>query len=178
MDTNPIKEDLIRTAVKHQDALVGYAYAMLRDWSSAEDVFQESIVVLSRKWERFDPEKNALSWIRGIVRFQTLNLMRTRKNEVLCGDEGLLDVIDRQFEKYADEWGTSRLDAMRAALRRCIQGIGERGRGLILGFYEASLSCRNLAQSTGRTENAVRLHLHRIRKRLKECIERKMVAEG
>jgi DNA-directed RNA polymerase specialized sigma24 family protein len=100
-------------------------------------------------------------------------MIRARRAETLCGDEGLVDAIDRQFERHADEWEAERMEGMKAALRECLEEMAERSRSLLFGFYHGSQSCRDLAGSLGSTENAVRLTLHRARTQLKDCMQRR-----
>jgi hypothetical protein len=45
--------DVMRQAIRHQDRLLGYAFALTRDWSSAEDAVQETLVAIHEHGSRF-----------------------------------------------------------------------------------------------------------------------------
>src|SRR5690349_9836870 len=79
-------EDLLRSAFKYQDALVGYAYALLQDWALAQDAVQEAFIVLQRKHAEFKAGANVFTWARQIVRFEALNIIRSRQREACFVD--------------------------------------------------------------------------------------------
>ena len=74
-------EDLLRSAFKYQDALVSYAYGLLQDWALAQDAVQEAFIVLQKKHAEYRPDANVYTWARQIVRFEALNILRSRQRE-------------------------------------------------------------------------------------------------
>ena len=67
------------------------------------------------------------------------------------------------------EW----LDGALAALGVCMDELNPSERELLALCYEGERSIRQISEELGRTEGAVYQHLHRIRAKLLECIERK-----
>ena len=55
MPSVPSAEDLLRAAFKYHDALVSQAFALLQDWSLAQDAVQETFIVLQKKHAEFTP---------------------------------------------------------------------------------------------------------------------------
>ena len=172
------QEDILSEAIRAQDVMTSYAFAILRDWGLAQDTFQEALIIVSRKWESFDPRQDLLSWIRGIVRFQALNMLRSRQRVSCVGDEAVLDLLDREFAQHITEDAVQRAKQMEDALRSCVRELGRRARHLILGFYRNDSSGRQLASGLGMSERAVRVNLHRIRHQLRACIERRQSVEA
>src|SRR5437867_153877 len=113
-------EDLLRSAFKYQDALVSYAYGLLQDWALAQDAVQEAFIVLQKKHAEFRPAANLFAWARQMVRFEALNILRSRQRESCFVDDELFSLVDQQFEKYLDQEAVGALESKKAALQHCL----------------------------------------------------------
>ncbi len=167
-------EDLLRSAFKYQDALVSYAYGLLQDWALAQDAVQEAFIVLQKKHAEFRPEANVFTWARQIVRFEALNIIRSRQREACFVDEELFSLVDQQFERHLDLDAIGALESRKAALQHCMARLDQDSVSLLLGFYKDALSCERLAEARRKSVNAVRLSLSRIRTKLRECVQQKL----
>ena len=78
------RDDIVKSAFQYRDALLGYAYAMLRSWTLAEDVVQEAFLVVMNKWQDLKDEQGIFLWVRQIVHFKTLEAIRSRGRETAC----------------------------------------------------------------------------------------------
>jgi RNA polymerase sigma-70 factor (ECF subfamily) len=65
-----------QAALEHIDALYGYALALTRDQTEAEDLVQETYVRAMRAFGQLTPNSNAKSWLFVIMRNAWLNQMR------------------------------------------------------------------------------------------------------
>ena len=167
-------EDLLRSAFKYQDALVSYAYGLLQDWGLAQDAVQEGFIVLQKKHREFRPGANPFAWARQIVRFEALNLLRSRQRESCVVDEELFTLVDQQFERYLDQDAVGALESRKAALQQCLSRLDQDSVSLLLGFYKDALSCKKLSALHHRSVNAVRISLSRLRARLRECVRHRL----
>jgi RNA polymerase sigma-70 factor (ECF subfamily) len=167
-------EDLLRSAFRYQDALVGYAYGLLQDWALAQDAVQEAFIVLQRKHAEFQAGANIFTWTRQIVRFEALNILRSRQRESCFVDEELFSLVDQQFERHLDVDAVGALESRKAALQHCLTRLDQSSLSLLLGFYKDALSCDRLSALHHRSVNAVRLALSRIRTRLRECVRHQL----
>ena len=167
-------ESLLRSAFKYQDALVSYAYGLLQDWALAQDAVQEAFIVLQKKQAEFRPGANVFTWVRQMVRFEALNILRSRQRESCFVDDELFSLVDRQFEKYLDQEAVGALESRKAALQQCLSRLDAGSLGLLLGFYKDALSCEKLSALHHRSVNAVRLSLSRIRARLRDCVRHQL----
>lgn len=173
-DHQPTGEDLLRTAFKYQDALVSYAYALLQDWGLAQDAVQEAFIVLQKKHAEFNPGANVYTWTRQIVRFEALNLLRSRQNESCFVDEELFSLVEQQFEKHLDLEAVGRLELRKSALQYCLARLDGQSLSLLLGFYKDAMPCERLAALHRRSVNAIRLALSRIRSKLRDCVRHRL----
>lgn len=167
-------EDLLRSAFKYQDALVSYAYGLLQDWALAQDAVQEAFIVLQKKHAEFRPDANVYTWVRQIVRFEALNILRSRQRESYFIDDELFSLVDQQFERHLDLDAVVALESRKAALQHCMSRLDGESVSLLLGFYKDALSCDKLAEAQRKSVNAIRLSLSRIRTKLRECVQRQL----
>lgn len=167
-------EDLLRSAFKYQDALVSYAYGLLQDWGLAQDAVQETFIVLQKKHAEFRAGSNVYTWARQILRFEALNIRRSRSREACLIDDELIALVDQQFERFVDAEVIGAQEGRKTALQHCMERLDQDSVDLMLGFYKDSLSCENLAALHRKSVNAVRLSLSRIRTRLRECVQHQL----
>lgn len=69
-----------REAIKHLDALYGYAMALTRDRTTAEDLVQETYLRAARAFGRLLPDSNLKSWLFAIMRNAWLNQIRHNRS--------------------------------------------------------------------------------------------------
>ncbi len=163
---------VVKGAFQHREALLSYAFALLRDWVKAEDIVQDAFIVVMNKWAEFRPGSSLFLWVRQIVHFKALEAARAKKRTAV--EEELLARVASAMERGLDEEIAARQRLRRQALQRCMAHLDPKSAGLLSGFYTQSLSCESLAQLQHRSINAVRLALSRLRKQLHDCVLRQM----
>ncbi len=163
--------DVLREALAYQDGLVAYAYGLVRDWSLAEDVVQNAYVVVMEKWQTFEPGTSLFNWVRAIVRFKSLEMLRRRKRERSGNDAVLGRLIEQAMDEYLDEQAAQRQRETMHKLQACMQKITERSLELVLERYSMRRSYRELSALFNMSVEAVRKSLYRIRRTLQECVE-------
>ena len=114
--------------------LFGLALSILRSRDLAEDVVQDSFVLIWRHAHGFDPDRGtAMAWLARIVRNQCFDLMRRRGRESPL-DDALMHSWEDPAPGPADLTALSR-DARR--LRACLDELDEGPRkSMILAYYE------------------------------------------
>ena len=165
---------VVKGAFQHREALLSYAFALLRDWVKAEDIVQDAFIVVMNKWAEFRPGSSLFLWVRQIVHFKALEAARTKKMTTV--EDELLARVAAVMERGIDEEIAAKQRLRRQALQRCMAHLDAKSAGLLSGFYTQSLSCESLAQLQHRSINAVRLALSRLRKQLHDCVLRQMPA--
>ena len=167
---NNSRDQAILDAFKYRDALITYAYSILRDWDSAEDVLQESLVVMLNDREGLKQVKNTYAWLCGILRRKSLEILRNSKKEYGMEEDKLVGLVAESLDKHFDENQAKAMEEMRGALRHCLTVLNDSALDLLEGFYWRRESSQNLAAIYNRSVNAVKLMLSRIRKKLRKCV--------
>jgi RNA polymerase sigma-70 factor, ECF subfamily len=153
----------------HTSQVLAYINAVLLNWNDADDVFQETCLVLWQKFDEFKPGTNFLAWAlriadHKVMKFQTKQLRREAFTSRLR-DAMMLDVADRSVDMAA---------ASLAALAACMDRLTENDRRMVTLCYGESIPVREVADALGRSPQSVHNSLCRIRKWLLECIDREL----
>jgi RNA polymerase sigma-70 factor (ECF subfamily) len=173
MDERPAKRDrVVKRAFAIRAELIAYARALLGNHELAEDVVQEAMLVVMRKFDEFEEGSSMLAWCRAIVRLEVLRAKQRKQREMSLVDRLLSDAIDAAFEEF--QWERRRDEAARrrSALERCMAEVSGRGRQLLAARFGEELGYQEIARRLGMNLEAVRKALFRIKKRLRRCVER------
>src|SRR5438067_818009 len=122
---------------RSQTRLYGYIHSLVRDLNDADDLFQQTSLILWKKFDEYDPRRSFFSWACGVARFEVINFVRTRSRQRLYFSDDLsLLLIEAQEQLANDE-----LDDRRDALAQCVEKLRERDRALLAECYgeEASV---------------------------------------
>jgi len=152
-----------------QRALYGYILTLVGTRAVADEVLQETNLVLCRKAAEYDGRVKFLTWACQIAK----NIVRSHRNRnarnrMVCLSDSLLEDIAAEAQQMAAE-----SDERIGWLRECLDELPPRSRRLIEGRYRLGESIRYMAAELGRAPGGVRVSLHRIRLALLECVERK-----
>lgn len=172
------RDDVVKAAFQYRDALLSYSYAMLRSWTLAEDVVQEAYLVVMNKWQDLKDEGGIFLWVRQIVHFKTLEAIRARGRETSTPDQELLDLVEQAVKENLDDHHAERQRMMSTSLRDCMSRLNTFNVDLLAGFYWKQESCETLADRHGRSVNAIRLMLSRLRDKLRTCLSKRLEAQG
>ena len=154
--------------------LYAYLMTLLGNPGHAEEVFQETCVVLWREYESFDVSTNFKRWA-GVVALNQVRKFRRnfRKNEVWLSD-GVLDRVAEEAVEQADD-----LESRRRALHDCMEKLSPSDRDLVRVCYsDTKTTIKDAAAALGRSSNTAYKAMGRIRRALHDCITRHLTAEG
>src|SRR5260221_10385754 len=107
---------VVKGAFQHREALLSYAFALLRDWVKAEDIVQDAFIVVMNKWAEFRPGSSLFLWVRQIVHFKALEAARTKKMTTV--EDELLARVAAVMDRGIDAEITAKQRLRRHALQR------------------------------------------------------------
>ncbi len=163
--------ELVKIAFAKKEILTAYSYAIISDWHRAQDVVQESLLLVAGKTEIDQRTRGSLfPWIKGIVRRKSLEELRRIRREIPVAEETLLDLLSEEIDPFFNDSAEERLEEMVDKLRKCIGMLPEHARTLLFDFYHEGKSGKELAEMSGRNEGAIRKQLHFLRGKLRKCL--------
>lgn len=151
-----------------QTRLYGYIHSLVRDLNDADDLFQQTTLVLWKKFGDFDRSRSFFAWACGIARLEVANFLRSRGRQKLYFSDDLnLLLIEAQEEMSNDE-----LEDRRDALANCVEKLRQPDRDLLAECYGDTAGVNEAAGRRGRSSQSVYNSLRRIRRALFECVAR------
>jgi RNA polymerase sigma-70 factor (ECF subfamily) len=162
--------EYLRLITGHQTAIYGYILTIHPDRTAAQDVLQETNLMLWEKRERFTIGTNFKAWAFRFAYLQTLSYRkRALRMPSLPLDEGLIEILAEEAPARLDDF-----NERRDALKSCIGKLSPEDLQLIRGHYEHDRSLADLSEELGRSRGALKQGLWRIRQALRGCIDRSL----
>lgn len=168
---NPHIQHVLQLFVRHQPRIKGFILALLPDFAAAEDVLQETFLVVQRKAEEFAPESNFLAWAFRIARFQVMKAQTAHRRDALRLSDAVLESLADSAP--VEPWDDQRL----ALLPICLEKLAPQARRIVDLFYRDEHKPQEIARRLSWTPAAVSVALSRARKTLRECIERQIPSQ-
>src|SRR5215470_16313964 len=102
-----------------QTRLYGYVHSLVRDLNDADDVFQQTTLILWKKFAEFDRRRGFFPWACGIARLEVANFLRSRgRRRLYFSDDLNLLLIEAQ-----EELENAELECRRDALAQCVEKL-------------------------------------------------------
>jgi RNA polymerase sigma-70 factor (ECF subfamily) len=153
----------------HSREIYGYIYSLVFNASDADDIYQETSLVLLQKIDEFQPGTNFAVWACRVAYHKVLQ-SRDRRGVPKFIDDSLLEILDRE----ALSRSTDELDTRMAALTECLAKLSMKDRKLIRQRYQRGCTVESLAKQMGRSGSLVYKSITRIQRALLECIRRRL----
>jgi RNA polymerase sigma-70 factor (ECF subfamily) len=157
----------------HQSTLYAAITALIGGLDKAQDILQETNIVLLQKAGEYDPARPFAPWALAFARYQVLAWRKRQSRDRLVLDDELFTAV---AERVAGEraWPGPRLDA----LENCLNKLPPESRKLVDARYVRGDPVQDIAARLDRSVNAVSVTLFRIRKALLDCVRATLAAEG
>jgi RNA polymerase sigma-70 factor (ECF subfamily) len=149
---------------KCQRRLHAFILSLVWNPADADDVLQETNLVLWQKVAEFDESRPFLPWAMRFAQFQAMSWLKARQRNRVVFDDDLVRML-------ASEAAAEPLfDPRRIALASCLEKLRQPQRDLVLKRYEPNGSVNAMAAAVGITPKAVSDRLRRIRQSLLDCV--------
>jgi len=166
-------EEFIALFVRHEPAIHSFVTSLLAGLDDAEVVMQETSMAMWRKFDHFQRGTHFRNWAFQIARFEVMNFRRKRQRDRHFFSDELVRLLADDAAKHA-----AQLEEERRVLAHCVAKLGPNDRGVLSGCYRENSTIKAYAESIGRTPNAVRKHLARIRTALSSCVRQTLGCDG
>ena len=173
LDLHNRTEDFVQHLGKVQKALYAFIRSLVDNWAEADEISQETSLVLWRKFSEFQPGTNFLSWACQVAYYEVLRYRKRRNHQELLLPSDLLATLATEGTNEADNF-----NATHEALQVCLEHLSVDERRLVQLHYAQDESANSIAAQIQRSVSAVHKALSRIRWKLFECVRRRLAAEG
>ena len=176
MDQNSETEKrkrLVALMTQHQRRIFSYIYALVPDRYDAEDLLQETSVVICEKFDEFREGTDFVAWACQIAYWRIRYARQKYARSKVVFHQELVDALAQTAAEMHEE-----MDDRHVALSVCLQKLHARDRELVLTRYEPGSGVPEAAERSGRSLEAAYKALARIRKLLFDCVTHQMTASG
>lgn len=152
-----------------RNRLYAYIYAYVMNRTAADDIFQETSMTLWREFERFELGTNFSKWANGIA-FNRVRVFRRNNKKYALGlsEDLMLNIgevmVQEEETQHDDRW---------QHLQHCRSLLPSNYQQLYEAFYVSNQKAQQVADQTGRSIFAIRKSIHKLRKKLFDCVDRK-----
>lgn len=173
VDAERLHEDFMRLFVKHEPDLRTFVRSLVPTLTDADEVLQETAIVLWRKFETFEPGSEFIRWACVIARFEALSYRRkiARDRLVLSAE-----VTQLLADEAIDEMPERRRE--REALENCLRQLPENQQQLVTKAYTPGIKTKDLAEKLEKSPASLYMALNRIRGALMRCIEKRLADDA
>ena len=162
-------ERFVRLFAAGQREVLRYILALVPDIDDAQEILQETAVDLWKKFDQYDPDCPFVPWA---CRFAFFRVLKFRDQKVRRGRFLSIEAIERLAADRLEE--DEALEDRRRALAACLRLLSEAERLIIEQRYSRRMPVARLSEATGRDVSTIYKALERLRRRLFECISRRL----
>jgi RNA polymerase sigma-70 factor (ECF subfamily) len=138
-----------------------------------DEIAHLAFVEAFKKIDQYVPHTRFFAWLSTIARLLVLGELRKLKREARSRENYVEQIVGKVME--ADLESVSELDELRVrALRGCVSGLPDHLREMIQLRYDRDASIDHISRRTGKTSGAVKVQLFDIRRKLRDCVNRKL----
>ncbi|MDF1658269.1 MAG: sigma-70 family RNA polymerase sigma factor [Verrucomicrobiales bacterium] len=166
-------EQFVSLFTRHEPGLRAFVRSLVFSWDDANEVMQNTGLVLWRKFDSYDQETNFMKWACVVARFEVLAWRRDKARDRHVFDEDLVNML---AEESAEDHEI--LAQERRALEICLQKLPEKQRRIVISAYEPGVRLNQVAEALGKSATAFYKTLNRARGGLLKCIESQVAGEG
>lgn len=166
-------EQFVVLFARSEPGLHAFVLSMEPHWDAAEEIMQQTSLVLWRKFDEYRTGTSFLNWACQIARYELLNHRKKHQRSRLRFNDAMFDTLAdesmQDAEQLADE---------RRALSHCLGKLDGDDRSILDRAYAGRETIGQIADALGRTHNSLYKRLNRIRESLLMCIRRTLGGEG
>ena len=178
MDKDPQTEtesrkQLMLLMTRHQRQIFGYIYTLVPHRADAEDLLQETSLIICEKFDMFRPGSDFVAWACQIAYWRIRYSRQKFARSKLIFNQEIVDALAQTAAVMHVE-----MDERHIALADCLRKLHQRDRALVLTRYEPGCGVEEAARRSGRSLQAAYKALSRIRKLLLDCVSNELLAGG
>ena len=158
--------EFVRLLTQHSSRIFGFVLALSVNRSDAEDIFQNTSVILWEKFATYELGTSFLAWACRIAYFEVLYNRRKSSR--------MRTISDRAWEALVTDALAAADDAgdRKESLAACMEKLAEADRQLLEQRYFRQLPVAEIADNGRKSVHAIYRALSRIHDSLLQCMQR------
>jgi RNA polymerase sigma factor (sigma-70 family) len=150
---------------KYKNNAYNLAISIVKDKESAKDITQDSFLKVLENIDRFRSESKFSTWLYRIVYNESLQHIHKSKRFFIT------DIESSKLENYSDITLATEDKYQELDLYQAMENLEENERNIVLLFYLAEKSIKEINTITGLKIPNIKVRLHRARKKLYKSLK-------
>ena len=151
-----------------QKSLYAFILSLFPNRTEAEDILQETNLILCKKASEYDPDGHFQAWAFKIARFQVMkHLTKQKRSKIHVSTEIIEEVA-------AEEFDSQRVAVVQKALAICYELLPENMKVIANLRFKQDFSLKIISDQVNRPMGAISSTLYRIRQKLSDCVKGKL----
>lgn len=169
--SDPSHDSISRKLLEQREHLLAYIMALVRDYNTAEELFQEVALIILKKEKQGITVHDFGPWSREIARRKTLEHFKQsrKKNRRILSVESIA-AVENAFARHTNP-KKDRVPERMEKLKTCLQKLPHHLRRLIHLRFAEKHSFKEIGRILNTTPGAAQVKLSRIRQKLFDCIQ-------
>lgn len=168
-DQSKKDREFIELLMKNQKRIYNFILLLVPNYSHADDLMQETVSVMWRKFDTYEPGTNFTAWAIKIARYKIANFRRKlQPTTVQFSEESVQSILRESHAVFRER------QERVTALQQCLAKLSNGDRKLIALRYKRDIPCTKISEITGRSVNGLYHTFARIHRILLQCIQRAM----
>jgi RNA polymerase sigma-70 factor (ECF subfamily) len=173
-EENPERLDaFVRLLGQNQRRIFTYVMALVPSWNDAEEIVQETNLVLWREFGQFELGTNFAAWACKVAFHQVLAWRKRKQRDRLQFTPAFLEAVAEEASTAADL-----LEERARIMAGCIAKLPDVQREMLRLRYSDGLPIDAVARQVDRSVEAVYRALSRIRQSIHQCVTQTLAQEG
>jgi RNA polymerase sigma-70 factor (ECF subfamily) len=151
-----------------QKSLYAFILSLFPNRTEAEDILQETNLILCKKASEYDPKGHFQAWAFKIARFQVMKHLTKKKRSKIHFST---DIVE---EVAAEEFDSQRVAVVHKALAICYGLLPKNMKEIANLRFKHDFSLKIISAKFNRPMGAISSTLYRIRHKLSDCVREKV----
>jgi RNA polymerase sigma-70 factor (ECF subfamily) len=164
--------EFLRLLMANQKRIYAFILGMVPNHEDAEDLFQETVLVMWSKFDGFTRGTSFTAWGIAIAKYQILSVRKRFSRRNLQFSQAALELLQKDSDYFIEQ-----IDSRMQALRGCIRKLNQRDFELIRMRYEDEITVKTIAERLGRSVQSVYKRMAHIHDVLVQCVRRTISRE-
>jgi len=162
---SPEYQEFLGILQHNKRRIFGFILAAVPQYSTAEDIMQDTIIRLWSKFSTYTYGTNFSAWGISCARYVIMEYRKKNRSAFVQFDSLAMDNLSESFEK--DDHADNRVEA----LRNCLKKLPDIHQRIIRMRYSENLTVKEIALKIGRPIHGMYKAVVKIQNSLQECIE-------
>ncbi len=164
-------EQFVKLFRLNEKKIYGHILSHVPNRDIAEDIMQETIVVMLRKFSSYKKDSNFSAWGITIGRYLIMEYYRKQSRSVVHFSSEAMENISESVAEVFNVY-----DDRTEALHLCLKRLPEGAASILKLRYQDSSTVKDIAEKFGKSIHSIYKQLSKIHFLLQRCVERNLSA--